>query len=204
MKITLPFAGFYNSQHDDNLDRELEQMFSDNNGEANPEVVEKASFACNWSKVHKEYAKAYCENFANEFDLKSLTFDYLSSPREYNFTTDKIHASISLKDVKKIYAAVDKKGFAAHARETFTSRSGFFSFYSPDVKEWGPITKWDHNQVGDLLQFFVGDKFESNQESDLMERDSCNGSFTTWIENAIPNVSEIYDLADSLATEETQ
>jgi len=36
----------------------------------------------------------------------------------------------------------------------FTSRSGFISYYSPNVSEWGRVEDWDHNQILCALQAY--------------------------------------------------
>ena len=60
----------------------------------------------------------------------TINFISLYSPREYNFTTDSIDASISNKDFKKLKKYfLNNKDFITYANESSKSRDGFISFY---------------------------------------------------------------------------
>lgn len=133
MKTTLPFAGFYNSVYEDCIER----LFEEDNEELDV------------SKLALAIAKDYTEFFAHLFNLK-LTFKSLFRPREYNFRTDEI--VVDLQDVEDLYKRVNKKTLKDIAREKFSDRSGFISFYSPDVESWGSVGAWDGNQVSCLLE----------------------------------------------------
>ena len=160
MLIQLPFDGFYNSIHDQLIDDAVDQLFQDDSGDTL--VPDSFIDGINYSQVFTDYCKMYVENYQdillNEYGLDiTLTFESMTSPREYNFETDKIFCEVSLHDVKKIYGAmasrwpeVEKVSIDRH-----TSRSGFISFYDPDVKTWGPLPTWDHNQLQTLLIAFA-------------------------------------------------
>lgn len=201
MQTTIPFSGFYESIHNSNLDDAVEQMFSNDSGDSNHKLSDSVHFDCNWSQVFKEYAKAYCENFADRFNLSSLKFEDLDSPKYYNFATDRIFAEIDVSEVVRIVSEIDLEDFLAYAREKFTSRDGFASFYSNDAKTWGPVKDWDHNQVVTLIEFYVStidDDFDSYKENDLMEDDRGNGSYESWISDATLNIKRLYRIADYL------
>jgi hypothetical protein len=201
MKTTIPFAGFYYSIHNSNLDDAVEQMFSDDHGNVNEKLSERVQMECNWSKVFKEYAEAYCENFALHFKLSSLKFEDLDSPKYYNFSTDRVFAEIDLSEVVRIVSEIELEDFLAHAKEKFTSRDGFSSFYSNDVADWGPVKDWDHNQVGTLIEFYVStieEDFDSYKENDLMEDDRGNGAYESWISEATPNIERLYKISEYL------
>lgn len=208
MLTTIPFSGFYNSLHDSEIDQTIEQMFSDRDtgSETNPGLESALFNNCDFRKVHTSYAADYCENFAEEFKLPSLKFESLNSPREYNFATDRIFANIELSDLREALRRVDKSELAKLAREKFTSRSGFISFYNPDVNTWGDLTTWDHNQCGTLLECLAdqetsdSDGFTSYTEFDLMERARCNGRLNSWVESATPNIQRLYKIHDYLET----
>jgi hypothetical protein len=97
-------------------------------------------------ELYEKYAESYVEAISELTEL-DLEFDGLSSPREYNFTTDRIFASISRKSLAEVIRAVRGERLKKMAKEMFTSRSGFISYYSPDVSEWGRVEDWDHNQI---------------------------------------------------------
>jgi hypothetical protein len=108
--------------------------------------------------IHKAVALEYIQAFASvvngEFGLNiTLTAPdkFLDSPREYNFATDRIFALISWADLRAVYKATGWDKLCAMAKERFTSRSGFISFYESDPKQWGKRQDWDHNQTGTLL-----------------------------------------------------
>jgi hypothetical protein len=142
----LPFSGFYNSSHGEAIDNQEEQMFSFDDGEVHGFLYEHYWKHMDHGELYKKYAKSYVEAISELTELE-LEFDGLSSPREYNFTTDRIFASISRKSLAKVIRAVRGEWLKMMAKEMFTSRSGFISYYSPDVSEWGRVEDWDHNQI---------------------------------------------------------
>ena len=185
MLAVIPFSGLYNSVHDDALDRALNQMFSNDRGDPNDTLVQRAFDHIKWGAVHEAYAKAYAENFAAEFELPSMTFDELNSPREYNFVTDRIFVNVSIEDVESAFDRVTPLTLTAKAEEMFTSHSGFSSFYTPDWHSWGGLEEWDHNQLlclfTALAEDHFGEDFDSWRQFDLMEQDQGNGQFDNWL-----------------------
>lgn len=175
MLTVIPFAGFYHSLHDDATMEPLMRDF-----EENQTLLYKAMDCVDWSEVRKEYAKEYAQNFASEFGLLTLRFESLQSPREYNFVTDRIFCHIDCAEVRRILEKTDKKAFEQKACDMFTSRSGFVSFYDPEVTQWGDVEKWDHNQIFCLLHAYVDQEhlqgdFDQWAEFNLMENYLCNG-----------------------------
>lgn len=65
LTAALPFAGFYGSQHDADLNCAVEAMFCNDLGDSCPGLTDRVSGACNWPAVHRafarEFAEAYCE-----------------------------------------------------------------------------------------------------------------------------------------------
>ena len=89
----------------------------------------------------------------------------------------------------------------ATARDMFTSRDGFSSFYSPDVSEWGDVSEWDHNQIGCLIAAYVAQQnpdFDQYAEFDLMESARCNSGFDSWIGTNTPTIDRLYKVYDYL------
>ena len=175
-ETTIPFSGFYESIHTDRIDREFEYFF-DNNGDGEIDIPEEkqSDFWTEYDPVGwgilKEYSKAYVEFVANEFDL-SLVFDELTSPREYNFQTDRIFAKLPMSEVNQMMEKTDKKILEQLIEEKFTRRSGFIPFYSNDLETWlkKPLADWDHNEIGTLLEAYLMTLNESNDEIKLYER----------------------------------
>lgn len=208
MITTIPFSGFYDSVHDDALDYAADQMFQHREtGEPRHDLTARLHFECRWREVCEAYAKAYCEAFAAEFGI-DLQFESLNSPREYNFTTDRIFATIDLDEVNRLLAEISMPTLRLKAKERFTSCSGFMSNYSPDVEDWGDVETWDHNQVGTLIEAWAEEQattsngFDSGAEFSLMERYRDNNCFESWIAEATPGIDRLYRIADYLNTRE--
>jgi len=115
-EFSLAFGGFYHSEHSDNIDSR-EEMYG-----YNWEDVD-------YKETHLNYCNAYLNKLSEELEI-NLKFIQLDSPREYNFTTDKIVCSISNKDFKALLDAYDTKELFNYIEEHSKSRDGFYSFYS--------------------------------------------------------------------------
>ena len=104
-------------------------------------------------KIYDWQSKKYKTRRAIETTLR-LEFAAMESPREYNFTTDRIFAKFPVSVVQRLWAICKEDGFTtlgkiADARHT--SRSGFISHYRADWESWGHWKEWDHNQLKTLL-----------------------------------------------------
>ena len=202
MLTTIPFSGFYCSLHESALDDAVEQMFSDRATGCTVYrgLADRAQGACDWREVMKAYAAEYAEQFSREFDIP-LEFDSLESPRFYNFTTDRIFCRVPLEVCTRLFLEVDDDTLEATARDMFTSRDGFSSFYSPDVSEWGDVSEWDHNQIECLIAAYVAQQnpdFDQYAEFDLMESARCNSGFDSWIGTNTPTIDRLYKVYDYL------
>lgn len=92
---------------------------------------------------------------------KSFALESVSSPREYNFTTDRVFAEVPAPVVEMLFERSAKEGHRALERrikETCTSYDGFSSFYSNWLEEWldKPLAEWDHNEIGALIAAAIG------------------------------------------------
>lgn len=102
----------------------------------------------------------YCDNVANLFATEyvnliaeniyhnvKLVKSYIISPREYNFTTDRIFAQIEIDDFDKFIKSVMSLASNPEYRtklgkiikENHTSCSGFISFMSNDIEDWSGL-----------------------------------------------------------------
>lgn len=180
---TIPFAGFYESYHDAEFDREIESALEysdlDSNSTLYHELLDLAySGAADFEAAREEYAKEYAASFLEWLSLDG-EFESVSSPRFYNFETDRVFVELTRGDLARLWSMVDRETLDAACRERFTSRSGFISHYSPDWRDWGRLTSWDHNQIGTLLgaaaETEQGAKWYMADECDLMESYLCNG-----------------------------
>lgn len=186
MITTISFAGFYYTLHNEILDDGLRGLFTDEQGDINWKLYNKAFDLIQWQEVFVEYAQDYAERFAEEFNVK-MVFESLSSPKEYNFTTDRIFCTINLEEIMRIYAATDKDCLSGLIKDKFTSRDGFSSFYSNDLEAWGDVSAWDHNQLGTLLECYTNQEtnntegFTSLEEYYIMEDARGNGYIENWL-----------------------
>lgn len=183
---TIPFSGFYSSLHDDALTDAVQQMFSDlgSGCTINDGLADRAISEVDWRRVHSVYAKEYCGDFADYFEIK-LEFDELVSPREYNFTTDRIFAKMTTETLLDIRKRVDEKVLRQAIHDRHTSYDGFYSFYSNTLESWPEdVTEWDANQVGTLvwaLVLTVEPEWDCWKEHSLTDDWSGNGLLDNWL-----------------------
>ena len=202
MLTTIPFSGFYESLHSSAIDDSINQEFSDDKGIENAELSYRAWASMQWGNVRNEYAKEYAKSFAHDLTIKSLAFDSMTSPREYNFTTDRIFCYIDYSELCGIVKTFDLAEFSAFVRERFTSRDGFISYYSADLADWGKIESWDHNQCGTALEFYAtqenGGEFDQWAEYYIMENSLSNGFLYELIWKSCPELPRLYRVFEYL------
>jgi hypothetical protein len=160
VEIELPFTGFYETTHSWNIDRALEDGFNYNHETDEEQEVPDAVWSADvdHKAIEMEYCEAYVNAFADMFNLE-LSFEEMTSPKEYNFKTDRIFCKIPLTQIKKIRKQVEKhKKWPQYIKDNFTSYDGFWSNYDSDCKseEW---TKedLDYNQYGVILKFWINE-----------------------------------------------
>lgn len=192
----LPFSGFYETFHAQAFDDEisyLEEQYESN--DTNNELIQDLYMSAFTKEGALGYAQAYVEAFIDEFDaLQGAKFESMSSPREYNFETDRIFIEMNGETFARVLRHTDQQIFERVCHERFTSRSGFSSFYSNEWQEWGKASTWDHNQIGALIQAYVETeqgKFSQFEEFMLMESAMGNGLMDDLIFNNSPKALEI-------------
>jgi hypothetical protein len=214
LAIKIPFEGFYESTHqailDDWLEYEQDVLMTEK-GKTLEQVQELAeSFAENidWKAVHLAYAKKYVETFnefvANETRIKlNAEFIELTSPREYNFSTDCIYANVDTNIFKAIprLSRFNATKWAEFVKAEYTSYDGFFSFYPSNVNEWPvDIAEWGEARLGSLLEFWLSQYVDELQHAlsafSLMEDLRCNGAIAELIFNHANK--EFIELLDAL------
>lgn len=209
LSCLIPFSGFYETWHDAEFDNCLEYMF-DPEGSGAPyagPLAMRFFDTVNWRAAQTEYAKDYAENFAAALGCKVCEWEEMISPREYNFTTDRLFAKFDAAELRAMLARADIRAeLDAVAADMFTSRSGFISHYSPDVDSWGDdISGWDYNQRGALLRaaanviITYGENFGQEREFELMEDARCNGWLDDWIWNNTTDGAVMGNRCDKVA-----
>lgn len=170
LSAALPwFPGFYESILDDLMDRTIE-MEMEETGETYDQITDRYS----WKLATGAIAKAWVKAFSKETGIP-MEFDEMVSPREYNFTTDRLFVRIPVDAIEKIAAEMDDKILRETIRTNHSSRSVFVSFYADDLDdpEWQkPVREWDHNQLGTLLEakLLQDDHEQEDFEDDLYEQ----------------------------------
>lgn len=162
--INIPFMGFYNSLLEGEIDHairsESEYQEQELDGIPASEFSEILYRYADFSKCRNEIAKKYVDHFSNllsehlEFDGGiELEFESMTSPREYNFSTDRIFAYIPESTIKELFDCVNVNSLQETINLHLKSRSGFISFYSEFVDDWKekPLNTWDCNELSMLL-----------------------------------------------------
>jgi hypothetical protein len=174
--IKLPFQGFYESvwsqEVEHTVERDAEWMAEQQAEEGiapelrldASEFAEILSDCLDYQDCYRRIAEAYVEAFdgvlSEEADLDlGLKFESVSSPRYYNFETDRVFAEVSDEAVAELFSKVSKDTLAKVIKERHTSYDGFISYYSNRVEEWlaKPLDEWDHNELETLLLAFLED-----------------------------------------------
>ena len=191
LSCLIPFAGFYNTWHDAEFDQVFEYMFDPEGSGADyaGPLAQHFFDTINWRAAQTAYAKDYAQNFAAALGCKVCEWEEMVSPREYNFSTDRLFAKFDAAELRALLArAYIRSELDLVAADMFTSREGFISHYSHEVSEWGDILEeWDHNQRGALLQAAAnviiadGEKFDQWAEFELMETARSNGAIDSYI-----------------------
>lgn len=177
-KITtwLPkFPGFYESDLSFWIDQELEYAIEGMREEVGDlswdEAYEKLEKDFDYRKAELAVAQGYLEVWSETYEVPASMVS-IDSPREYNFTTDRLEIEVPekfLMDLGKRCIDGDlKEEFAETLKKWFTSYDGFMSFYSndPEDEEWKDLENYDMNQWSAVLNAYVestGESFEGDR-----------------------------------------
>jgi hypothetical protein len=190
IKTFLPcFSGFYESIYEPDDEQESER------------ALEQGFKGEVWNHFNwKLYKEAVCKAMCNELErqlgdfVKSITFENLVSPREYNFSSDSVNCIIvpKITAIRK-YIYDNKAAYEKYLEERYTSRSGFMSYYSNDFADWKKYTKdfknynAEHMGLGDS-EHFLGSVLEFICKNEEITEDDV------WYYWAKPNAesSEFY------------
>ena len=135
VNTTINFGGFYNSIHDDNIEWACESYFTDDNGVCDwDNILDNVDF----KKLHDVYIDLYCdlfsewlkENYGIDIKFKNIS---LSSPRYYNYETDKILCDINQVENESLIKTMKANtAFLEWLKDRAKSKSGYISFYDFD------------------------------------------------------------------------
>lgn len=224
LEIEIPFPGFYNSALDMMIEYEILTMFDfEGTGDTDlvPEDFHMKYCGHNGAvAVAKLYAEAFNDYLDTEFDIKiDLPFKEMTSPKEYNYSTDRLFCEISEQDIKKLVKLVSNKRLQEVITARFTSCSGFVSSYSNVLKDWlaKDYLDYDHNELGTVLIAAVLSQIDgmkgwcsetkhfeehySPEPYSLMQSASGNGEISNAVFNNMPQACQ--DMANA-AYEQSQ
>jgi len=131
----LTFGGFYESIHSNNIDNLIECYIEYYNEENNTNK-EYDDFDFDYSKMHNQYIKQYCDlledYILNEYNLDIKFTDLqLISPSYYNYETDKIECKINKPSTLMDYFKTHYD-FLEYLESATQSYSGYTSHYDYD------------------------------------------------------------------------
>ena len=169
LESTIPFDGFYNSFISDDIDYQIGQQIEWDSdiydlNEDEQQILWDSYLSVNrkyfYNQIAQDYTNFYIEILNRRlkgFELKAK-FNLFTSPREYNFKTDRIfinieknHAIDFIKYIIKNY----KKELEKKIKDRFTSRDGFISFYKNSLDLWiDDYSEWDCNMIGTCFELF--------------------------------------------------
>ena len=168
VEIAIPFPGFYNSNLDGIIEQAIESdcYYRADEGEEDSPLDEceiadayMSQDVCDYSGAHDKLARDYLNAFQEEIEshigLKlNLVFDEVVSPREYNFSTDRLFCKMPFTSLELLwnYSSEDNHATLKEAiADRHTSRDGFFSFYPNTLDAWPAFDEFDANHCQTLL-----------------------------------------------------
>lgn len=178
------FTGFYQGIWDqgENEWTEIHEMkYGEYEDFENLNLIDYWGFGSDYrDNVAKLFADDYAEIIKNCLGVSmEYVGCYVSSPREYNFTTDRIYATFEVPDYDALVKRLTELGslpeyrteLAALIKKYHTSCDGFISFMSNDIEDWfGLMCDPDDDRyvsyfVGYLLSLMAPEEVEGLNES---------------------------------------
>ena len=181
-EIMIPFDGFYESMHSYEIDREIESMYADREtGEIETETQqEKVMNFPHDKQLNMDYCKLFVESFNALFesDTPLFTFKELISPREYNFSTDRILCTMNTAVLSLMLKTVSRDCLLKAFHANFQSYSGFHSYYDIDIENHDTPVNWDCNEMQVLLFAYLETLELDWDDTNIMEDCNCNGEIS--------------------------
>ena len=177
------FPGFYESSLDAMIDQEIE-MEMDNKDLTYEDIEDQLDYNAARQAISKAWVNAFSQEIGIYFEFVELW-----SPREYNFTTDKVYAEISNEDIKKIYDKVHVtaekqyvEAFDHILKSWFTPYDGFCPYYSNDVDQWNK--NWDELNEIEASVYLAVEVIQHYDEQSFQK--------------TLEDVSSVYEAADNV------
>jgi hypothetical protein len=181
--VNLPlFPGFYESILSQSLDhavtQEAENLAERESSEEyypdefwpqelrldHSEFWDSVSFGDAYTDMARDWVQAF-DLWMNEnmgTPEGSFTFESMTSPRFYNFETDRVFCFVPQSVMESLYAGIDVEKLRETIESRHTSRSGFISFYENDLDSWQEkiaegLQYLDHNELQTILCAAIAD-----------------------------------------------
>ena len=173
----IPFSGFYQSVHDGAIEQAI-ILEKDNDTDFDESKI-------SFPHAFKQYANDYTNLLSKEIGIP-FSFVELTSPKEYNFSTDVITVNIDEKEVDKMLNEADKNILSEIIADNCTSHSGFISLTSNNIDDWlkTPVTEFKPSQIELIIQAYIDTKFEDGHQ-DLENSISDDMQSNGYASNAI-------------------
>lgn len=186
LTIQLPFSGFYHSIHDAHIDSVIECYTQDNDSEALSDAFYNMTYDGIWEAVSKHYTQAYDQVFYDKYDIwLDVEFSHITSPRFYNFETDKLYVSIKEDVLKQVIALLDDAEIQKVLNEKYRTQDGFICFDSTKQA----IKDKDYSLfTADLLNMLL-------PEDEVIDNYQYMDNISEVISNAFPD--SIWDIINS-------
>lgn len=207
------FPGFYESALSAQVDSEIESIFNTDDSGCNSNIPDEFYRAnIDYSSIHAAQAREYTVQWLAAFHEATgikldAEYESFTSPREYNFETDRLFIHLTPLSVARLFEASEAdnhKQLEIAIKDRFTSYDGFLSSYTTNIGAWlqKPVATWDHNELGTLLDAVLAIHYDEKDIErdfstwDLMENFQCNGGLNNACSTpAIPQ--EFFDFADA-------
>lgn len=128
------------------------------------------------NEINRRWVYIFCESIKQEYDvdlMPDLTTVSMSSPKYYNFETDRLFCNVDFEAIKKLYIE-NKELCDSKIHERMKPRDGFIPFYSNDTNDWGDFDGWDYNQWGLILYALQNDDIYDWVIDDMLDWLNCN------------------------------
>ena len=131
IKFYIPFEGFYNSIYDNMIDDIITTEIEDGHLKNDDNVNYKGIFEAMAQSIFDDIIEIFIdETNINELYSNHIIYEGLSSPKYYNYTTDKLMSKISYNNYSLIYGKyIINDDFVNYVNEASKSIDGFASFY---------------------------------------------------------------------------
>lgn len=164
------FNGFYGSIYEPDETSEFDHI-NEIRSENNLDPVEFDNLDFDYDAYYEELSVKITEVVECELKslelVKSVKFQELKSPREYNFTNDSINAAITPNTSKiRAYWTKHRDEWEQYLKDTYTSYDGFISRYRNNNWDIETILTGEH-ELGAFLNFAISN--EDISELDIYE-----------------------------------